>query len=52
MSPPESLRGSVSHLSGSEVAVLHEKLEDGVAVAELKAFWRERLATLKQFLEA
>jgi hypothetical protein len=36
----------------AEVAVLHEKLADGDAVADMKAYWRERLSTLKQLLEA
>lgn len=36
----------------AEVAVLHERLTDGNAVAGMKAYWRERLTALKQLLEA
>ncbi|MGH3737140.1 MAG: hypothetical protein ACRDT6_16220 [Micromonosporaceae bacterium] len=36
----------------TEVSVLHEKLADGEAVAELKTYWRERLTALKQLLES
>ena len=36
----------------AEVSVLHEKLADGEAVAELKTYWRERLTALKQLLES
>ncbi|WBB68579.1 hypothetical protein [Micromonospora sp. WMMD812] len=36
----------------SRVAVQHEKLTEAEQAAELKAYWRERLAALKQFLEA
>lgn len=36
----------------AEVSVIHEKLADGDAVAELKSYWRERLTALKQLLES
>jgi hypothetical protein len=36
----------------SQVAVQHEKLTDGDAVAEKKAYWRDRLNELKKVLEA
>jgi hypothetical protein len=35
----------------AQVAVAHEKLADAEAVAAMKAYWRERLTTLKQLLE-
>ncbi|MFC4021578.1 DUF4287 domain-containing protein [Micromonospora sp. GCM10011542] len=37
--------------SKSRVSVLHEKLGGAEQAAELKAYWRERLAALKAFLE-
>jgi uncharacterized protein YndB with AHSA1/START domain len=36
----------------AQVAVAHEKLPDADAAARMKAYWRERLAALKQLLEA
>lgn len=36
----------------SQVGIAHEKLADAAAAAEMKAYWRERLAALKQLLEA
>ncbi|KAB2346407.1 SRPBCC family protein [Actinomadura rudentiformis] len=36
----------------AQVALLHEKLPDAETAAELKALWRDRLAALKDFLEA
>jgi hypothetical protein len=36
----------------SQVAVEHERLADADAAQERKAFWRERLAVLKDLLEA
>ncbi|RKN49816.1 hypothetical protein D7193_31955 [Micromonospora costi] len=36
----------------SRVAVQHEKLTGAEQAAELKAYWRDRLAALKQLLEA
>ncbi|MFI6262676.1 DUF4287 domain-containing protein [Micromonospora sp. NPDC051006] len=36
----------------SRVAVQHEKLTGAEQAAELKAYWRDRLATLKHLLEA
>lgn len=36
----------------AEVAVVHEKLPGAEAVAEVKAYWRERLTALKQLLES
>ncbi|SCG48031.1 hypothetical protein GA0070609_2011 [Micromonospora echinaurantiaca] len=38
--------------SKSRVAVQHEKLADAEQAARLKAYWRERLAALKQLLES
>ncbi|MDO3704994.1 hypothetical protein Q3W71_25330 [Micromonospora sp. C28SCA-DRY-2] len=38
--------------SKSRVAVQHEKVADAEQAARLKAYWRERLAALKQLLEA
>ncbi|MEV1332968.1 hypothetical protein AB0J20_25740 [Micromonospora costi] len=38
--------------SRSRVAVQHEKLTGAEQAAELKAYWRDRLAVLKQLLEA
>ena len=35
----------------SQVAVQHERLPDAKAAAEMKAFWRERVAALKALLE-
>ncbi|MCW3842050.1 hypothetical protein ONA70_18275 [Micromonospora yasonensis] len=35
----------------ARVAVLHEKLTDAAAADRLKAYWRDRLAALKQLLE-
>lgn len=34
------------------VALSHDKLTDAEAAARMKAYWRDRLAVLKQFLEA
>jgi hypothetical protein len=39
-------------LAKTQVAVAHEKLADAAAVAAMKAYWRERLTTLKQLLES
>jgi hypothetical protein len=36
----------------SQVAVTHERVPDPATAATLKAFWRERVAVLKQVLEA
>jgi hypothetical protein len=36
----------------SQVAVTHERVPDSATADKLKAFWRERLAALKQLLEA
>ena len=36
----------------SQVAVQHERLPDANMAAEMKAFWRERVAALKAVLEA
>jgi len=36
----------------SQVAVTHERVPDAATADKLKAFWRERLAALKQLLEA
>ncbi|MBM0238230.1 hypothetical protein JNW88_15675 [Micromonospora sp. ATA32] len=36
----------------AQVAVLHEKLADADEAARCKAYWRERLAVLKQVLES
>ncbi|WP_326557760.1 hypothetical protein [Micromonospora sp. NBC_01796] len=36
----------------AQVAVLHEKLPDSESTVRLKAYWRERLAVLKQVLES
>jgi hypothetical protein len=36
----------------AQVAVQHEKLADSDQAARMKAYWRERLATLKQLLES
>ena len=36
----------------AQVALLHEKLDGVEAVAEMKAYWRERLTALKQLLES
>ncbi|MFC7646440.1 hypothetical protein ACFQX6_42090 [Streptosporangium lutulentum] len=36
----------------AQVALLHEKLPDAETAAQMKAFWRERLAALKTLLEA
>jgi hypothetical protein len=36
----------------SQVAVQHEKLPDSESAATMKAFWRERLSTLKTALES
>jgi hypothetical protein len=36
----------------SQVALVHERLADSEAVGESKAYWQERLAVLKQFLES
>jgi uncharacterized protein YndB with AHSA1/START domain len=38
--------------SKSQVAVTHERVPDAGAADKLKAFWRERMAALKQVLEA
>src|SRR6266545_4243770 len=35
----------------AQVAVLHERLPDAAAAAEMKAYWRERLTALKGLLE-
>jgi uncharacterized protein DUF4287 len=35
----------------SQVALVHERIPDAETAATLKAFWRERVATLKQILE-
>lgn len=35
----------------SQVALQHERLPDGEAASDAKAFWRERLAALKALLE-
>ena len=35
----------------SQVGIIHEKLPDAETAATLKAYWRERLAVLKQILE-
>jgi uncharacterized protein YndB with AHSA1/START domain len=36
----------------AQVAVSHERLADAAAAARMKAYWRDRLAVLKQLLEA
>jgi uncharacterized protein YndB with AHSA1/START domain len=36
----------------SQVALVHERVPDAEAAAELKAWWRERVAVLKEILEA
>jgi hypothetical protein len=36
----------------SQVALVHERIPDAETAAGLKAFWRERVAVLKQVLEA
>jgi uncharacterized protein YndB with AHSA1/START domain len=36
----------------SQVALVHERVPDAGTADKLKAFWRERMAALKQFLEA
>jgi uncharacterized protein YndB with AHSA1/START domain len=36
----------------SQVALTHERVPDAGAADKLKAFWRERMAALKQVLEA
>jgi hypothetical protein len=36
----------------SQVGIIHERLPDAQAAATLKAYWRERLAVLKQVLES
>jgi uncharacterized protein YndB with AHSA1/START domain len=36
----------------SQVALVHERVPDAGAADKLKAFWRERMAALKQLLEA
>jgi hypothetical protein len=36
----------------STVALSHERLADAAAAERMRAFWRERFATLKQTLEA
>jgi hypothetical protein len=36
----------------SQVALVHERVPDAEAAAELKAWWRERVAALKEVLEA
>jgi hypothetical protein len=36
----------------SQVAIQHEKLPDSESAATMKAFWRERLSTLKTYLES
>jgi hypothetical protein len=38
--------------SKSQVALTHERVPDAGAADKLKAFWRERMAALKQVLEA
>lgn len=35
----------------AQVALVHERLEDAEAAEEFKAYWRDRLAALKTFLE-
>ena len=35
----------------SAVAVLHERLPDAEAAERMKAYWRERVGTLKELLE-
>jgi uncharacterized protein YndB with AHSA1/START domain len=36
----------------SQVALVHERVPDAATADKLKAFWRERMAALKQLLEA
>jgi hypothetical protein len=36
----------------AQVAIQHEKLPDSESAATMKAFWRERLSTLKTVLES
>jgi hypothetical protein len=36
----------------SQVALVHERVPDAGTADKLKAFWRERMAALRQFLEA
>jgi uncharacterized protein YndB with AHSA1/START domain len=36
----------------SQVALVHERVPDAGTADKLKAFWRERMAALKQLLEA
>ena len=36
----------------SQVALVHERVPDAGSADKLKAFWRERMAALKQLLEA
>jgi hypothetical protein len=36
----------------TQVAVTHERLPDADAVTRVKGLWRERLASLKELLEA
>lgn len=36
----------------SRIAVVHERLSDPEAADEMKAFWRRRVAVLKEVLEA
>jgi uncharacterized protein YndB with AHSA1/START domain len=45
---------SLSAASGRKtlVAIQHDRLRDGKAAAEMRAFWRERLTTLKDLLES
>jgi hypothetical protein len=38
--------------SKSQVALVHERIPDAGTADKLKAFWRERMAALKQLLEA
>lgn len=51
---PSRIAVGFTPVSGTKarVAVQHEKLTDAAEADRLKAYWRERLAALKQLLEA
>ena len=36
----------------SQVALVHERIPDAGSAEQLRTFWRERVAVLKQLLEA
>ncbi|MFG2057531.1 hypothetical protein ACGFI9_26275 [Micromonospora sp. NPDC048930] len=50
---PSRIAVGFTPVSGTKarVAVLHEKLTDAAEADRLKAYWRDRLAVLKEFLE-